>query len=61
VCARFESEETKVREIGGLTEALERYELSEGWIITLDVEESLAVGGRRIQIIPAWKWAFGKR
>lgn len=49
-------ENDKAREIGGLMEAMGKFSLSQGLIITLGQEERLKVGGKTIKLIPAWKW-----
>ena len=49
-------ESNKEREIGGLVEALARFNLKEGIIITLAQEDEFRVEGRKIRVMPAWKW-----
>ncbi|MEK6874154.1 MAG: ATP-binding protein [Nanoarchaeota archaeon] len=44
------------REINGLIEALKRFDLKEGVIITLEQEDELRIEGKRVLIKPAWKW-----
>ena len=44
------------REVGGLLEAMEKFKLKTGLIITEDQEEERKIGGRKIKIIPARKW-----
>lgn len=44
------------RELSGLLEAMEKFNLKRGLIITADQEEEKIVRGRKIKIIPAWKW-----
>ena len=60
VCAVFESNETKEREISGLLEALESYSLEKGTIITLDTEEQLTIGDKQVIVTPVWKWLMLK-
>jgi len=48
--------ETRDREIKGLLEAMDSYNLSEGIILTDDTEENLSVNGNRILIMPVYKW-----
>ncbi|MEW6528366.1 MAG: ATP-binding protein [Candidatus Micrarchaeota archaeon] len=55
VCFKV-GDENKDRELGGLLEALDRYNLKEGIIITLDQEDKLEIDKKRIVIEPAWKW-----
>jgi predicted AAA+ superfamily ATPase len=56
VCRALQDEVTKKREIDGLMEALDAYELNEGMILTEDEESEIAVEGRRILVKPVWKW-----
>ncbi|MBX2966475.1 MAG: ATP-binding protein [Cyclobacteriaceae bacterium] len=56
VCYAFSAEKTKKREINGLLDALNTYNLQSGLIITDDTEDELVVEDKNIKIIPAWKW-----
>jgi predicted AAA+ superfamily ATPase len=44
------------REINGLLEAMDSLGLSEGTILTISQEEEISIEGKRINIIPVWKW-----
>ncbi len=55
VCTKVHSDNYH-REVNGLVEALQFFELDEGTIITLDQEDKLVVDGKKIKMIPAWKW-----
>ncbi|MDD3487528.1 MAG: ATP-binding protein [Candidatus Moranbacteria bacterium] len=44
------------RELAGLFEAMEKYGLKKGLIITEDQEGERKIGGKAVKIIPAWKW-----
>ena len=46
----------KKREIEGLLEAMKKYELKEGSLMTYDQEEELTVEGKKIVVKPVWKW-----
>lgn len=48
--------ETRKREIDGLLDALHNYELSEGLILTEDEEDSFVVNGKKVVVMPVWKW-----
>ncbi len=50
------NEENKQREINGLLEAMEEFDLDEGMIISFDQEDSYEIKGKKIKVIPAWKW-----
>jgi len=47
---------TRKREIEGLLEALREFNLNKGSILTFDESESIAVEGKKIDIIPVWQW-----
>lgn len=44
------------RELSGLLEAMEKFNLKTGLIITQDQEEERKIDGKKISIVPAWKW-----
>ena len=44
------------RELGGLMEAMDRYDLQEGLILTEDTEDVFDKDGRKIIVMPVWKW-----
>src|SRR5690606_36890497 len=56
VCYSFSSDKVKKREINGLLEALNTYNLPSGLIITDDTEEEIIIEDKTIQIMAAWKW-----
>ena len=56
VMVKMEDEKTRKREIEGLQEAMDAYQLSEGYIITMDEQEELVVDGKAIHVVPAWEW-----
>lgn len=47
---------TKEREMSGLLEAMDKFNLKAGLIVTRDEEEVIKTKGRMIKIIPIWKW-----
>lgn len=49
-------EDNKKREINGLMEALEKFDLQEGLILTYDQEDNLEMEGRNIKVYPGWRW-----
>ena len=51
---------TREREINGLLEASKATRCDRLSIITIDEERSLERNGKRIHVVPAWKWALGK-
>ncbi|MFH1637315.1 MAG: ATP-binding protein [Candidatus Woesearchaeota archaeon] len=47
---------TREREIEGLVEAMERYKLKQGLIITADSEAGIIRNNKKINVVPLWKW-----
>jgi predicted AAA+ superfamily ATPase len=57
VCYSFDSNETRMREIKGLKDAMVTYKLNEGFLLLYDSpEETVAEDGLTIHILPVWKW-----
>lgn len=52
-------EQVKSREITGLIEAMDAYNLEEGLIITENEQDEFNIAGRTIKIVPLWKWLLG--
>jgi len=50
------NEENREREVEGLSEAMEKFKLKEGLLLTNSQEEELKLNGKRIIIKPVWKW-----
>ncbi len=55
VCYNLNDENLE-REIKGLTEAMKKFNLKEGKIITYDNEDEITKDNLKIKVIPAWKW-----
>ncbi len=56
VTLSMSTDETRKREISGLKEAMDTYNLSEGYIITLEDKETILIDEKQISILPAWEW-----
>jgi len=56
VCRTLKDENTKIRELKGLEEALDTYGLNEGMILTDDEEYEMVLEDHRIIVKPVWKW-----
>lgn len=56
VCADIKNPEVRERELNGLLEAMNRFNLKEGLIITDDYEGEEVVQNRRIEFQPLWRW-----
>lgn len=48
--------ENRERETEGLKEAMQKFNLREGLILTYDQEEDIPVGKKKIAVRPVWKW-----
>lgn len=48
--------DNKEREIAGLLEAMKKFKLKEGLILTMDQEEEIIKEGLKIKVVPVWKW-----
>ena len=53
------NEKNKDREIDGLVDALEKFKLREGIILTFDQQAEIKIKGKIIKVIPVWKWLLG--
>lgn len=51
---------TREREIAGLLDAMTAYQLSEGYIITMEEKEEINMQGFSIHVLPAWEWLLRK-
>ena len=56
VCRELTSE-NQDREIKGLLEAMDFFNQRKGMIITLNTEDIIYTRGKKINVVPAWKWA----
>ena len=45
------------REINGLLDAMDFFDQKKGIILTRDTEDSIRTAGKKIEVIPAWKWS----
>ena len=55
------NEDSKDREIKGLAEALNKFKLKEGIILTYNQEDDFEAEGKKIKLIPVWKWLVEKK
>jgi predicted AAA+ superfamily ATPase len=49
---------TRKREIAGAMEAMTEFSLSEGYILTLEEEETIQENGSAIHVMPVWRWCL---
>lgn len=47
---------TEEREMKGLLEAMKKFNLKDGWLLTKDQEEERKIDDKNIHIMPVWKW-----
>lgn len=50
------NEDNKNREINGLIEAIEKFNLKEGLILTYNQDDEISISNKKIKIMPVWKW-----
>jgi predicted AAA+ superfamily ATPase len=55
------NEMNKDREINGLIIALNKFKLREGLILTYNQDDKLIIDGKRITVLPVWKWLLGEK
>ena len=57
VCHSFDTDETKKREVRGLLDAMDNYNLAEGLMLLHDIQDqTVEENGKVIRILPVWKW-----
>ena len=49
-------EQNKERELMGLSEAMEKFKLKEGMILTYNQEDEIKFKDKKIKLVPVWKW-----
>ena len=60
-CCYELTRENKEREIAGLIEAMAKFKLKKGLILTYDQEEEIALKGNKKAVVkPVWKWLLEK-
>jgi len=50
------NENNKEREIKGLVEAIDKFKLKQGLILTYNQEDEFKIGNKKIIVKPVWKW-----
>lgn len=56
VCFDYEDEVTLRRELNSLLAGMEEFKLNEGLILTDNREDEMELNGKKILLIPVWKW-----
>ncbi|MBU0930075.1 MAG: ATP-binding protein [Nanoarchaeota archaeon] len=55
------TEQNKKRELNGLIEALDKFKLKEGLILTYNQEDKFVIEDKIIKAIPVWKWLLKEK
>ncbi len=50
------NDDNKKREINGLLEAMKKFDLNKGIILTYDQEDEFSIDGKKVLVKPAWRW-----
>ena len=50
------NEKNRSREISGISEAMDKFKLGSGIILTLNDAEEISNSGKQIKVVPMWKW-----
>jgi len=61
VCVSLADQKTRVREIQGLVDAMIKYNLGHGVIITKETDEEIVIEDKKISVIPAWRFLLEKK
>jgi len=54
------TQQNKDREINGLLEALKKFKLNQGLILTYNQDDKFSIDGKMIKVMPVWKWLLNK-
>lgn len=60
VCVSLSDEKTRQRKVKGLLNAMEKYGLKEGLLITKSNEEVIKADGKKVLVKPLWKFLLSK-
>lgn len=55
-CESLADAQTRKREIAALNEAMDELKLNSGTVITRHEEDQIEIGGKRISVVPAWRF-----
>ena len=56
VTVTMSDQASRKRELSGVLEAMTEFGLSEGYILTIEEEDTIEENGRTIHILPVWRW-----
>lgn len=54
-------EKNREREVNGLLEAMDKFKLNKGLLLTYEQEDEINIKGRKITVMPVWKWLISKK
>jgi hypothetical protein len=55
------TKENRAREVAGLSEAMENFNLKEGLILTYDQDDEFKIEDKTIKVLPVWKWLLEQK
>jgi hypothetical protein len=55
------NKDNKKREINGLIEAMDKFKLKKGILLTSEQEDELAINNKKITVSPVWKWMLNQK
>ena len=55
------TEDNREREISGLKESMDKFKLKEGLLLTNSQEEEIKIEGKKIKVMPVWKWILTEK
>jgi len=58
VCASMSEPQTRKREVAALEDAMNKYDIKSGTIVTRNEEEKIIVDGGIIEVLPAWRFLY---
>ena len=56
VCYSLHDAETREREVGAIVKMSKQIDIKKMIIITKDEEDTISAQGKKIEVIPVWKW-----
>ena len=56
VCESMSEPQTRKREIAALSEAMAKYGLKSGTVVTRNEEDQIKVDAGKIEVVPAWRF-----
>lgn len=54
-------EKNKKREVNGLLEAMDKFKVNKGLLLTYEQEDEMRFEDKKITVMPVWKWIIGQK